>query len=292
MFVFGGFLSLVGYSQILDNTEGKTFGEVPFFNEDFIRRNKVKSIRGNYSTKAEMAYIKKSKDTYYYAFNEAGQLIQDYRTQFGDTLISMYSYNSKGELIMIRKSDPGGFHSYHFKYDEKGRILEEEYRRDINKVGDKTSFQLDKSYSVSIEKYEYITLEGRNYKKLYYNTAGRIYKEEFYYYNEDGYLLREEGRLKMGSGITNTIFKYDDMGRVIEKEVEKKVMGNYKSKWVYEYDEHSNVLAQHYYKNNQYMQEIQIVYVPETMLLKAFLYRDEETNFMTILQFMDYTFYE
>ena len=116
--------------------------------------------------------------------------------------------------------------------------------------------------------------------------------DEFFYFDENGFLLRQEGRLKMGSGLTNTYYTYDQKGRVLEKRVEKSVMGNYTSKWTYEYDEHSNVLAQHYYKNDVYITENQIVYFQESFLIKAIITRDEATDFMTILQFVDYSHYE
>lgn len=280
------------HAQMLDNTEGKTFGDVPFFNTEFVKRNKIKSIKGFYSTKATLDYIRKTKDIYFYEFNTKGQLTKDFRTQYGDTLVSMYEYDDKGRLQLMRKSDKGGFHAYHYTYDDQDRVLEEEYRRDVSKVGDKTKFQLDRTFVVSIEKYAYEDLEGGHYKKIYFNSAGKVYKEEFFYKNEFGNLARQEGRLKMGSGLTNTTYTYDEKGRVIEKMVEKKVMGNYVSKWVYEYDTHDNVLAQHYYKDDKYITEIQIVYSDATMLLEAIISRDEETNFVTILQFSDVTFYD
>lgn len=282
----------IGFSQIIDNTEGKTFGDVPFFNVDFIQRNKVKSIRGYYSTKATLDIIRKSTDFYCYEFNRAGQLVKDYNSQFGDTLVRMYEYDQNGRLSILRKSDKHGFESYHYIYDERGRILSEEYRRDLNKTGDKTNFELDKTYSVSIEKFEYLDLEGLNYKKIYYNTNGKIYMDEFYYFDEHGFLIRQEGRLKMGSGLSDLRFVYDEKGRVIEKILEKKMMGNYTSKWIYEYDEHSNVLAQHYYKNAEYITEHQLVYFQESMLLKAIITRDEATDFMTILQFTEYQYFD
>lgn len=289
-------LALIGIetatAQMIDNTEGQTFGEVPFFHVDFIQRNKVKSIRGYYSTKATLDVIHRTKDFYGYEFNRAGQLIKDYRSQFGDTLVRMYEYDENGQLAVLRKSDKQGFESYHYLYDDRGRILSEEYRRDLSKERVKTNFILDKSYSVSVEKFEYVDLEGLNYKKVYYNTAGKIYMDEFFYFDENEFLLRQEGRLKMGSGLTNTYYSYDQKGRVIEKRVEKSVMGNYTSKWTYEYDEHSNVLAQHYYKNDVYITENQIVYFQESFLIKAIITRDEATDFMTILQFADYSHYE
>lgn len=292
LFIIGIFATFFAEAQIIDNTEGKTFGDVPYFNVEFVKRNKIKSIRGFYSTKATLDVIRKTKDYYCYEFNAIGQLTKDYQTQFGDTLVRQYEYDANGRIIVLRKSDKNGFESYHYTYDERGRLLEEEYRRDVNKGRDKINFVLDQSYSVSIEKYEYVEMEGLNYKKLYYNTAGKIYMDEFFYFEEHGYLIRQEARLKMGSGLSDTRFTYDEKGRVSEKIVEKRGMGNYISKWRYEYDDHSNIMAQHYYKNDVYLTEHQVVYFQESLLLKAIITRDVETDFMTILQFTDYTFYE
>ncbi|NOQ70555.1 MAG: hypothetical protein GQ574_01050 [Crocinitomix sp.] len=289
-FCFFSFLSANG--QMLDNIEGKTFGEVPFFNESFVQRNKIKTIKGYYSTKATLDIIRKSKDVYYYEFNAKGQLIQDYRTQYGDTLISIYEYNEQGQLSILRKSDNDGFHSYHYRYDERGRILEREYRRDFNKVGDVASFELDKSFSISIEKFEYLEMEGLDYKKIYYNNAGRVYQEEFFYYEENGYLIRQEARMKMGSSYTNTTYVYDELGRVKEKIIEKHIVSTYISKWIYEYDAHSNVLAQHYYKKDAYLTENQIVYSQDNLLIDAIITRDAATNLVTILKLSDYKFFD
>jgi hypothetical protein len=285
-------ISHVSFGQILDNTEGQTFGDEPYFNEQFVRRNKIKRIKGFYSSKASMDVIRKSKDIYQYDFDEQGRLIKEVRTQFGDTLVSMFEYGANGELAVTRKSDNYGFHSYHFEYDEKNRVIRKEYRRDVNKNGDKYHFELDRSFIVSEERFEYIELEGKNYKMRYLNNAGKVYKEEIYFFNEFDLLVKQEGRLIMGSGITNVFYSYDEMGRVTEKTVEKKLMGDSKSVWKYEYDEHDNLLAQHYYKNDVYLKETQIVYKQETLLLDAFVNRETENDFVTILQFKSYDFYD
>ncbi len=285
------FSVFLGNAQILDNTQGQTFGEVPFFNEDFIKRNKIKAIKGYYATKASLDYIKKSEDIYYYEFNEKGQLKKDYRTQYGDTLIALYEYDSIGRLSILRKSDNGGFHSYHFMYDQKNRIVSKEYRRDINKTGNKDHFELDKSFIVSIEKFKYVALDGLNYKKIYLNNAGIPYKDEFFYFDENKLLVKQEGRFKIGSGLSYTAFIYDEKGRVQEKLIEKKGIGNSKLRWKYEYDLHENVLAEHYYKNDNYITEKQIVYYEDSFLLKAIVSKVVETEFVTILQFSEYTYF-
>jgi hypothetical protein len=279
------------FGQFLDNTEGQTFGETPYFNTSFVKQNKIKSITGYYSTKADLDYIRKTKDTYTYEFNETGQLIREFKVMFKDTSISTYFYTDSGELSILRRSDKNGFHSYHYTYDRKGRILAEEYRRDINKKKALGKFELDKSFIVSTDRFEYVDFDSLRYKKIFYNSAGKIFKEEFYYLNEDGYLLKIEGRLKMGSAYNSTTFNYDYKGRVSEKIKIVKLMGEKTEKWVYEYDDHDNVQAQFYYKNDAYTTEHQIVYEPETMLLKAVIMRDEPTNFLTILQFSEYTYF-
>lgn len=279
-------------AQILDNTNGQTFGDKPFFNEEFIKRNKVKTIKGYYSHKADLDYIRESGDIYFYEFNENGQLVKDYRTQYNDTLISFYEYNAQGNLAAMRKSDAGGFYTYLFKYDEKGRIIEKEYRRDVNKSGNVNDFELDRSFVVSIDKFAYVDFEGKNFKKIYYNNIGKVYMEEFYYFNEFENLYIQETRMKMGSGRSKTTYEYDFKGRVNKKKVEKFTIGNYTYEWTYEYDEFDNLLAEHYYKNGEYLREHQIVYDEATYLLGAIIERDEPTNYVTILQFPDYTFFE
>jgi len=138
---------------MLDNSKGQTFSNTPFFNADFIKKNKIERITGYYSTKAESATIKKTNNIYVYQFNQKGELITEFKTKNKDTLVSQYHYDDNGNLSEIRKSDKYGFHSYHYTYDSIHRMLSQEYRRDINKTSDIINFELDKSYYISSEFY-------------------------------------------------------------------------------------------------------------------------------------------
>ena len=278
------------YAQMLDNSSGETFGDKPFFNVSFIKSNKIKEIKGYYSSKAELQGIVKSDDIYVYQFNEKGELTKEFRTQFGDTLVNQYAYDFKGNLIQVRKSDKYGFHSHHYTYDSLNRITSKEYRRDLNKSGDRIKFQLDKSYRISGETYSYENT-SIGLKKYYYNNAGKVYKTEFFYTDEDGYLLKNESNLKTGSGKSKTIYKYGDKGLISEKIIETVLMRKTTTKTTFEYDENQNVLAQHYYRNGEYITEFQIIYSSSTMLLNVILTKDVKTNHITILKLTDYSFY-
>lgn len=281
----------LGFAQILDNTLGQTFGEQPFFNDSFVKNNQIKSIKGFYSTKATLDIVRPTDDFYYYEFNKQGQLIKDYFTRFKDTLISHYSYDDKGNIASIRRSDKHGFYSYNFTYDSAGRVIEKDYRRDVNQTRNKVNFVLDRSFIVSVEKFEYVDFDSSSYKMLYYNNTGKVYKEEFYYFDEYNNLVTLEGRMKMGSGYNKTTYTYNNLGLLVEKTEFSKLINTTDSKWLYEYDAFGNVYALHIYKNGVYTTEYQIVYDQSTMLLNAIVTQDEETELLTILKFSAYTYY-
>jgi len=285
----GFFFNLQG--QMIDHSTGELFAEDPTFNVDFIRQNKIKSIKGNYATKADLDKIRTNRNVYVYEFSQKGQLTKDYKTIIGDTIVRMYEYDDKGNLLLIRKTDRHGFHSYHYSYDSLDRILSKEYRRDLNKSYNKTTFELGQSFIISKQTFGYKeTKEGT--KKLYYNTSGRIYKTELFYKDENGYLIKQEARSMMGSGTDKVEYIYNSSGLLKEKKTTSYLTNNNTTKIKYEYDQYENILAQHYYRNKVYKTEYQIVYDSETFLLSALLSRDIETNIITILKFSEYSYYD
>lgn len=288
--IFILFITNFSFSQMLDNSKGETFSNTPFFNTAFVKLNKVKSIKGYYSSKAELAPIEKSKNIYVYQFNQKGELIKEFKTKNNDTIVSQYNYDNTGNLSQIRKSDKYGFHSYHYAYDSKHRMISNEYRRDINKSRDKTNFELDKSFYISSEFYTYENTSVR-LKKTYYNSKNRAFKTEFFHRDKDDYLLKKDYQLKTSSGRGLTTYKYGNKGLVTEKVTETHIIEKSTTKMRFEYDEFENVLAQHYYRNGKYLTEYQIIYNEKTMLLSAILTRDVKLNIITILKLTDYSFF-
>lgn len=278
-------------AQILDNSKGETFSEKPFFNTQFIQQNKIKEIKGYFSTKSSRGAIVPNDDIYVYEFNKKGELIKEYNTKNADTTVVLYEYDNQGNLIKVRRSDNYGFHSYNYVYDDSSRIISKSYARDISKSTDRLKFDLDRSYIVSSETYTYENAPI-GLKKYFYNSQGLLYKTEFFYRDKDGYLIKQDYSLKTGSGRGKTEYFYGDFGLITEKKTETIIGSKTTSKIKFEYDENQNVLAQHYYRNGKYITEYQIIYNQQTMLLKAILTRDVATDFITILRLIDYSFYD
>ncbi|MFK8045653.1 MAG: hypothetical protein AB8B72_09165 [Crocinitomicaceae bacterium] len=278
------------FGQMLDNSNAELFSEDPKFNTSFILKNKIKSIKGHYSTKADYDRIRPTNNIYYYQFNEKGELSKDYKTTKRDTVVRSYEYNSNGYISVKRQSDQFGFHSYHFKYDSLNRLIEKEYRRDENATGSKIDFKLNKSFSISTEVYVYES-HDRQLKKSYFNSLGRLYKIAFYYTDENNYLYKDESKSINGNSRSQTTYTYNENGFIKEKTSEKELGRKITTRIKFEYDKQNNILAQHYYRNGVYKTEFQIVYNSSNLLMSALLARDIETNVITILKFSEYSFF-
>ena len=284
------FYTAVVFGQILNHSNVELFNEDPRCNVNFIKNNKIKSIKGHYSTKADYDRIRPTNNVYVYEFNEEGYLIQDYKTVRKDTIVRAYEYDKNHNLTVIRQSDQYGFQSYHFTYDSLNRMIAKEYRRDINQKKSKVDFYLDESYIISKHTFSYENLKI-GLKKSYYNSLGKVYQTEIFYTDEHGYLYKQESRSLTGVGSAKTDYQYNELGLLRECKTETVLNTKSTSRIRIEYDKHENIMAQHYYRNGVYKTEFQIVYNSETLLLNALLSRDIETNIITILKFSEYTYY-
>ena len=280
-----------GGGQVLLNPAGEVLEDLPFFNAAYIQKFKVRSFSGNYATKFDRDIIRPNTDSYAYEFDRLGQLVRKYKIRLSDTLISTYEYDYKGNVVVHREANKYGFHENRYKYDNRNRVTSMELRRDNKSAHNKLSFDLDESYIVSTETYEYIQLEGIDYKKICYNGGGRIYRTEFYYFNEKALLSKKESALQNGSGRSEVSYFYDANGRLEELKIVSKASSTHTNKKVFTYDEKGNVLSRHIYRNGELMLEDQLVYFEETGLLKAVITREQANGMLTILQFKNYRNY-
>jgi len=257
-------------SQIIDNKNGQAFTDHPFFDEKFIKLNKVKKINGYYTFKKAGDIMRKTEFKSTYEFNELGQLIESFETRnddgIKDTIQNLYQYYPNNLLKIHRKKDSGGFGSIHYERDNQGRIINKESM-----------------------KYDTFPLQ---IKKTVSNSYDLPYMEEFSYYNSDGYLLEKEELLKMTSGKVKQVYEYNSKGYISAIRSKATIDGKFAEEWLFKYDEFGNLSEKHIYKNGIFTTDIQVIYNVDTKLLSSVLTRDVKTNFIMILRFLDYEFYE
>lgn len=291
LIIFIVLLSGSCYSQILDNTKGYAFTDRPFFNETFIRNNKIKKMTGKYTLKKPGDVMRPTEYKYVFTFDSLGHLISTYETKndngFKDTVINLYQYGSNHLLKVHWKNDTHGYTSKHYEYDSLNRIIAEETRRDIfDKEG-----KITQSIILNRETMRYDDSKHQ-VKKTIYNSYNLPYLEVFHNYNEDGYLLNREERFKMTSNSVHYLYEYNKKGLIASIKTTSEIEGKFEEEWFFKYDEFGNLYEKTTFKDGKQTTDLQIIYNDQTKLLSSVLTRDVATNFIYILRFQDIEYWK
>ncbi len=285
---------LAGTAQLLDNSKGTAFSEIPFFNETFIANNRIKSIHGSYTYKKMDDVMRETNYVSVYEFDRKGHLSQSYETQKGsgktDTLVLFYGYDSRGNLEFVRKKDLKGFWSTHYHYDSLNRKIREEYRRDIDTAGTLLVPSFERSMILNFETMSYKNSKDQQTMTVM-NNYGFPYLDEKSDYDENGYLISKEAKLKMTSQITTTSYRYTEKGWISKITTVSASNPNSNQEILFRYDDRGNLIEKHVFKNGVFITDIQVIYNDKTGLISYILTRDVATSFISILKFDDYDYY-
>lgn len=278
-------------AQILQQDNFVVENGLPVFSKMFIRLNGIKSISGSYMTKAENDYMKTSPEFVYYKFNQAGELIFEYKTLLGDTLFILYVYDERGNLIIQRNADKFGFTSMHYRYDDKNRMVLIETRTCSNIGQDRKTYYPDESMIKTTQKFSYQDLDELSFKKIYLNQSDMAYQEAFYYLNKQEKIVEYMIYQKSGYGKTSVKNTYDEMGKILTKTIEVISLSTINKDYQYEYDAKGNFYAINYFENGRQIMNYQYVYDGDGKFLKAIISQDVNTKFMTIVKYDEYVFH-
>lgn len=281
-------------SQILDINK-PVFAEEPFFNSQFIQKNKIKLITGSRSSKKVKDIIRTKGLDYYYEFNTQGYLTKQMSTfhnqiEKKDTNVIIYYYNNKNLIETVRKTDSYGYFSNHFLYNDSNKVISQTYCRDENHCDFKGEFDLAKQYIINTDSFAYETQGEFMQKKQFFNKYNKVYREEFFYFNDLGYLREIYSRYIIGNKRNKTLYEYDEKGRVGKIIYIDDVSSSNQESEVFIYDDLDNLLEIKYYHNEKWKTSKQFLYDKKTYLLTAQLIQDIETEFIQIIQYQ-YVFY-
>lgn len=276
-------------AQMLDNRDGNAFTDKPFFNSEFIRINKVKELKGEFTYKKPGDVMRVTEFNYVYTFDDLGRLISSYETRKDDgtkdTTWNKYNYNEQHWLTEHIRGDGKGFTSTIYEYDEKGRVISESYVRDYQDSLGQTLRTILNRETMTYEEYP------GQVKKTVFNSFGLPYITEFTYYNELGYLTSRHERFIMTSTTRTHQYEYNEKGylsaiRTVRDQDEKPA-----EETLFFYDDHGNLQDKHYYRDGVFITEIEMLYNERSMMLTYVLTRDVATNFIMILGFKNPAFF-
>jgi hypothetical protein len=274
---------------MLDNRQGAAFTDKPFFSQEFIKANKIKELNGQFTYKKSGDVMRSTKFKYVYQFDSLGRLVTTFETRKDDgskdTTWNKYGYSQDNLLVEHKKGDGTGFTSTEYEYDEKNRIISESYVREYI-----DSFGVNQRTILNSESMKYEDFEQQT-KKTIYNSYGLPYLQEFFYYNELGYLKERVQRIMMTSSTTTYKYDYSNKGLIASIKVFEVDTTSPVEETKFVYDDNGGLLDKHYYRNGVYLTEVEMLYNDKSKLLTYVLTRDVSTNFIMILGFKDYKFY-
>jgi hypothetical protein len=281
-------------AQLLDNRGCEVFSGEPFFYTEFIRDNKIKSIKGLVSTKADLQVIKSKGLTTNFLFDNSGNLIKQfdsfYRGKKKDSSIITYHYDDDENITIKRMSDSYGFFSYNYSYNNKGDVVRKTYCRDENATNNKNNFKLKKQYTIVNETYSYVRNDSSIQKNVL-NNHGSVYQKDYYIYDENRLLVQMIKKLIVNHKKAETTYKYNDLMKVSEMKTQKDMSKEAYSRFVYEYDNLGNLEVIDEYRNEEFKTHKEVIYDKATFLMKALLVQDVNSNFITITKFT-YEFFD
>ena len=281
-------------AQLLDNRRCEVFSGEPFFYTEFIRNNKIKSIKGSVSTKADLQLIKSKGLITKFVFDDAGNLIKQfdsfYRGKKKDSSIITYDYDEKKNITTKRMSDSYGFFSYNYCYNDKGDVVRKTYCRDENATNNKNNFKLKKQYTIVNETYSYARNDSSMQKNIF-NNHGSVYQKEYYTYDANRLLVKVVKKLTVNHKKAETTYRYNSEMKVSEMKIQKDMSKDVYSRFVYDYDQLGNIEVIDEYRNEELKTHKEVIYDKSTLLMKALLAQDVNSNFITITKF-SYVFFE
>lgn len=277
-------------AQVLDNRMGDAFTDKPFFNKDFIKENKVKKLNGSFTYKKSGEVMRATEFKYVYEFDREGRLKASYETRTDDgtvdTTWNLYYYNEAGLLEKHRKTDKEGYLTTIYGYDTLGRVISEEIKREIDSNG-----IIVRTLNFSKEHLEYQDYPNQT-RRTRYNNYNLPYLEESFTYNEEGYLIERIERIKMTSTVYTYLHEYNEKGLLSAIRKMSNRENGFMEEWLFEYDEYGNLIEKHINKNGIFTTDIQIIYNSKSKLVSSVITRQVSTNFMLILRFLDYEFFD
>lgn len=309
-------------AQILKITSDNTIQLPIYFNEDFIKDNKIKSITSDLAVKPDnkpiedkglinttefdsLGKVCKYLYTRIKAKTETEQEIRAVRNKRGkiirpaytkvnveytyDTVVTWFYYNSNNAISIKRTLDDDIYDSRYFDYDSLGNCIKEIHVRETS--SSKSDFKLMSQTILSVENFKYEILSRTQIKKYYLNEEGRTYRTSIINYDTKKNKVEENNEFIVTWLVVKESFKYNSSNKIIEKNYFSNTGGEINEKVEIEYDTNQNIALEKHYKNNVKTNEYSYLYDENNKFIKSQLDRSFTNNTIGIIKF-SYTFWK
>ena len=276
-FILSLLVAQYGYSQIIDNREGKAFQQEMFFSQEFLWQNKISNITGVCQMKRTGKAIENRPDITVYHFNETGQLSKiDAVTSVLSMVDSTHIVFDRNELGLVQNRNELGRHGYTttaFFYDNKGRVNRIDNSVSENQSAEKLKLIPGLTVTVNSETYKYSEPSPLILRKESFNNYGLPYSIDLVFRDTAGFVSREEKELTLSGKNLSKVYSYNDKGWIAQISTIEGSSNKETKRETFSYDRIGNLTKVSYYSNAVLQREIEILYTP-TSFIEATLDQD------------------
>lgn len=308
------------FSQLINNFPPDISLADIQFSKQFIKGNKIKTIRANVSTKMDGDTIVDRHVVRVYDFDSTGNIKRWYSTRiksteeketasyyYGrhkqkisyremefvytyDTTFTHFFYNKSEELIGKRFRNGDFYDAWYYDYDSLWNVTKETHCRETNANFNPCEFILGVQTILSQEKFTYTLQTPTQVKKKCFNDENKVYKETIMNIDDRGVKLEEHTSFIVGWVRMSNTFKYDDSLNLLERKMMVSDLEDKSEKWAYSYDEKGNTLIEKYFKNDVEKNQTDYLYDEQKKFLRSKLTRHPVEKLITIVKF-SYEYY-
>jgi hypothetical protein len=260
------------------------------FNAAFIARNGIRSISGTQMVKREGQPMQERNEKHLYRFDDLGRIIYG-NTSYGrpgtgrDTASVGYFYDAKGRLIQRLRNDLTGHFAYELTNDTLGRTVRQTYVRIENLGPDRYHLVPGNRTVISDEQIRYAPINDTAWSCTWLNELGLPYREQVYQRDRLGYLRTIDDRYLITGRRGRTTFHYDEKGRLAERIQRPDLNAPDSARRTWQYDPAGNVIAGDLWHNDRLRRHDEYLYEETTLLLKARITKDEETDLIHVVRY-------
>ena len=257
------------------------------FNSEFIKLNKIKSIKGRVSVKKPRQAIRTTNMFTQYFFDENGRVTSSFeQNDFGSEIWRKYVYNDKGYLIYQSVGTQWEIKYSTYLFDDSIRLVaKDDFERKEDNMG------IPYAKEVNNESFAY-SFGDSSQTKTTKNHAGTPYLKQVRYYNEKGNISRQENRYIVTNEGSICHFEYNTQGRVTLCNKVSSKQGMDIQKDQFNYDELGNPKEIKHFEKGVLVLETQYIVNADSGLLSAIIEQAGSSLNLKITRFQTYEYYD
>ncbi|MBL0047584.1 MAG: hypothetical protein IPP32_05730 [Bacteroidetes bacterium] len=259
-------------------------------NPDYVREQKIKSLRITYAWKEDGQRIQSKNTSKKIYFNTNGLPFHELDVVESDSSETFYYYH--GDTLAIKrkftlKEILAVYVSFGAQHQPSREVRCKEFPANPEeKFFSREFFKLGKQEVIWTESYSYESLSKNQTRKKTYNDKEIVYKEGIVYTDEHNLTNSEISRFTATGVSENNSYIYDTKNQLLEKTFYTDVAGILEEKTIFTYDANGNVSTEKFYRNSILQKELIYFYstngkYPEAILTK---YPNRKTIDMQTIQ--------